>query len=151
MDKYHVDKSFAHFLNGSSLLLELLMKRKLDPLNITWQQLAVLMACSDRDRSCTITEIAELLVVDLPSATRLVDRLCKKGFLSRERSEEDRRSVNCAITSEGRKIIKRAAGIRKQVLSSASAGLNSQEQKTLEKLLRKLMSHLELEKGKSEQ
>ncbi|MCB0359484.1 MAG: MarR family transcriptional regulator, partial [Bdellovibrionales bacterium] len=95
MGTFNVDKSIAHFINGTSILLGLLMKRELDPLNITWQQLAVLMACSDEGGTCTVSEIATLLVIDLPSATRLVDRLQKKSFIERERSEEDRRTVLC--------------------------------------------------------
>ncbi|MCB0344710.1 MAG: MarR family transcriptional regulator [Bdellovibrionales bacterium] len=143
MDRYNVNKSIAHYINGNSILLGLLMKRKLDPLRITWQQLAVLMACSDEGGTCTVTEIASLLVTDLPSATRLVDRLSKKGFIARKRSELDRRSVLCTITAEGRKILRRGASVREQVLSASLTPLTTHEQQTLQKLLTKLMSHLE--------
>ncbi len=41
----------------------------------------------------TMTELAELLDVSAPSASALVDRLVKKGYLARRHSEEDRRKV----------------------------------------------------------
>lgn len=49
----------------------------------------------------TISELARAHHVSTPTMSSVVDKLVKKGFMKRERSEEDRRIVHASITSEG--------------------------------------------------
>ena len=51
----------------------------------------------------TITEIAECMSITLPSATVAVKKLEKKGFVTKERSQEDRRAVLVRLTREGQR------------------------------------------------
>ncbi len=50
--------------------------------------------------------IAERMVTRDPDITRLLDRLDKMGFISRQRGERDRRVVTTTITEAGLKILK---------------------------------------------
>jgi DNA-binding MarR family transcriptional regulator len=45
------------------------------------------------------------MVTRLPDITRLVDRLEQKGYVSRARTETDRRVVLLTITDSGRKLL----------------------------------------------
>ena len=45
------------------------------------------------------------MVEQTPGVTRLIDRLVKKGFVTRRPCEEDRRRVFCHITPAGLKVL----------------------------------------------
>jgi DNA-binding MarR family transcriptional regulator len=50
--------------------------------------------------------IAERMVTRDPDITRLLDRLDKMGFITRERGQKDRRVVTTTITEAGLKLLK---------------------------------------------
>ena len=50
--------------------------------------------------------IAERMVTHDPDITRLLDRLAKMGFITRERGQRDRRVVTTTITESGLKLLK---------------------------------------------
>jgi DNA-binding MarR family transcriptional regulator len=54
--------------------------------------------------------LAERLVSRAPDITRLLDRLEKRGWIERIRTEEDRRQVLARITPEGIKLLHTIAG-----------------------------------------
>ncbi len=62
-----------------------------------WEDLSMLQAHAvhwvHEAGELSMTELAERLDVSAPSASALVDRLVRKGFLTRRHSEEDRRKV----------------------------------------------------------
>lgn len=54
---------------------------------------------------CTLAaELAREYGIDVDAATRLVDRLERRGMLTRVRCSKDRRDVRLAVTPEGRAI-----------------------------------------------
>jgi DNA-binding MarR family transcriptional regulator len=55
-----------------------------------------------RRGSRTLHELAELHSVRLPTMSRTVTVMEERGWLRRERSQEDRRSVNVSLTASGR-------------------------------------------------
>ena len=52
------------------------------------------------------SEIAERMIARDPDVTRLVDRLSKRGLVSRARGKQDRRVVEVGITATGRELLK---------------------------------------------
>ena len=52
-------------------------------------------------------EIAERMISRDPDVTRLVDRLSRRGLVSRVRGRQDRRVVEVGITDKGRVLLKR--------------------------------------------
>lgn len=50
-------------------------------------------------------EVGARLVVQDPDVPRLIDRLKKRGWVTRQREAEDRRCVRVTITKAGRKLI----------------------------------------------
>jgi len=51
--------------------------------------------------------IAERMISRDPDMTRLLDRLEKQGWISRERQQDDRRVIITRITAEGLKLLKK--------------------------------------------
>ena len=74
--------------------------------DLTLQQASMAMVTMDRG-STTISELARLLGVSLPSASVMVDRLVDKGVLERSRSADDRRKVVVRVARNAEKHMKR--------------------------------------------
>lgn len=76
------------------------------PHGITLQQYNVLRILRGvgRDGLPTLA-IGERMVEKTPGVTRLIDRLIKKGFVTRRPCEDDRRRVYCHITATGVKVV----------------------------------------------
>jgi DNA-binding MarR family transcriptional regulator len=70
----------------------------------------------------TMTHLAEALRVPLSTATRTVDRLVEKDLVFRNRSEQDRRTVQVEMSESGKKI---QDGFRSQLQSMARSWLAS--------------------------
>jgi DNA-binding MarR family transcriptional regulator len=56
-----------------------------------------------------MSDLAEAVLLSRPNCTRLVDRMVEAGLLERRTDEADARVRWAAITSEGRRRLRRAA------------------------------------------
>jgi DNA-binding MarR family transcriptional regulator len=79
-----------------------------EPHGITPQQYNVLriLRGAGADGLATL-EIAERMIEQTPGITRLLDRLERKKFVTRQRSAADRRCVYCRITDDGLAVLGR--------------------------------------------
>src|ERR1017187_1028164 len=66
--------------------------------------LRILRGAGEQGLCCR--EVAERMITRDPDITRLVDRLERRGLLTRSRDSRDRRIIMVRITKEGRKILK---------------------------------------------
>lgn len=64
----------------------------------------------------TVSEVAEYLGVSLSAVTSMADRLVKIGYISRKRSENDRRVVWLELTPEGKKVFDETWDSRRRIL-----------------------------------
>jgi DNA-binding MarR family transcriptional regulator len=60
-----------------------------------------------------MSELNELVTLSQPGVSRLVDRMERAGLVRRERSDEDRRSVSAAITTDGLEELAKAAPVHR--------------------------------------
>src|ERR1700748_1830915 len=76
------------------------------PFDITPSQYNVLriLRGAGADGLCR-NEISERMVTATPDMTRLLDRMEKAGWVTRERAEEDRRQVSTHITKPGMELL----------------------------------------------
>lgn len=58
----------------------------------------------DRNGEIIMSQIADYINIPMSTATGLVERLVKKGYIERARSESDRRIVTIRLSSEGKKL-----------------------------------------------
>jgi DNA-binding MarR family transcriptional regulator len=73
---------------------------------ITGQQLGALRIVA-MSPGISLGELSERLFLHISSASGIVDRLEKRGYVTRERSGEDRRVVHLNVTADGRRVIRR--------------------------------------------
>lgn len=127
--------SFAEKL--TSLFSEIIFKtmtvqllRDLEELDITLSQLQALTQVGERQK-CSVGEIAEGLGVTHPAAVKTVDRLLKKGLITRSVSPDDHRQAEIQITFEGRRLVNAVRLERTQRLSRVLDQMSPEDRKGL--------------------
>src|SRR3712207_6305141 len=101
--------SFAEKLTGlfSDIIFKTLnvqLVRELDELDITLAQLQALTFVAGR-RDCSVGALADGLGVTHPAAVKAVDRLVRKGLMTRGVSATDHRQAVLSATMEGRDLV----------------------------------------------
>ena len=91
----------------SVLKVEEVMLRHLSNGSLTLSEMHMLECIGKRKGDAAITDIAQELDITPPSVTMAVKRLEKKGFITKDRSEEDGRRVRVRLTEEGRRAVYR--------------------------------------------
>ena len=67
--------------------------------------------------------LADQLDVSPSTATRMCDRLVRKGFVSRKQSETSRREVELSVTSRGRALVDHVMRHRREEVSKIISGI----------------------------
>jgi len=87
----------------------------------------------------TMTEISRILKVTMGTLTTGVDKLIKKGYLIRKRTEEDKRIVLVELTEKGVKAKKLHGAFHQEMIDSVISHLDPTEEELLVQSLQKLM------------
>ncbi|MEJ2534137.1 MAG: MarR family transcriptional regulator [Gammaproteobacteria bacterium] len=85
------------------------------------------------------TRLAEQVRLTSGALTHRVDRLEALGWVSREQDPRDRRRVMVSLTKRGRAAVDRATAARFEVAAEAVRGLDDEERRTIDGLLRELL------------
>lgn len=94
-----------------------------------------------RHKNCTVGDISEGLGVNYPSATKLVERLKKRGWIRRTKNEKDRRMRSVLLTPRGRKITLAILKAKREALNNLILRMGEEGRK---ELLRGLKIFLEV-------
>lgn len=86
-------------------------------------------------------EIAGRMIERAPGITRLIDRLERKGLVSRERCATDRRQVMCGITPAGRTLLEALDGPIGKADDQALGNISAADLKTLIRILDAVRKH----------
>lgn len=92
--------------------------------------------------SKTMSEIASQLDITTGTLTPMVDKLIKKNYLERKRSETDRRLVYVNLTRKGRLAYRIHQKFHTDMIKQVVTGFTAQEEIVLVNGLDKLNSHL---------
>ena len=77
--------------------------KELDVQVETWRVLETLSA----DEGLTMGELAEIVLMNPPTLTKLADRMVANGLVHRQLAPEDHRRVRLVLTDAGRKVVGR--------------------------------------------
>jgi DNA-binding MarR family transcriptional regulator len=95
---------------------------------------------ADHERELTLKDVAELVQVSLPAASRTVEDLVRRGFVLRIEDSADRRMKRVSLTDTGRAAILRLNTARLRGLEEFAESLDSSERTALAKALNKLLA-----------
>lgn len=97
-----------------------------------------------RGEIVTVTDIAQDLDITLPSVTAMVKRLEKKGYITKEKSAEDRRAVNIVLTYEGRRAETAHRFYHRRMVRAITRDMNDQEKEAVLSGLGKMIEFMRL-------
>jgi len=107
----------------------------LKPFNISEQQYNILRILRGAKEAITVKTVKERMVQKSPNTTRLMDKLCDKGLIERDRCENDRRVVYVKISAKGLTLLKE---IKIDEFDGYMNNISENEAKMLNELLDKL-------------
>ncbi|MGT2504996.1 MarR family winged helix-turn-helix transcriptional regulator [Cupriavidus basilensis] len=116
-ENFRLTQSVGFFLNKARNLVLMEMDAALKELDITAQQMGILLSLS-RGVATTPFELSKLLAIDTGLMTRMLDKLEHKGLLTRSRSVDDRRVVNLELTAKGHGVAEQIPEIAPEVLNA---------------------------------
>jgi len=105
------------------------------PYGLSPQQYNILRILRGAKGRVKVQIVKERMIERAPNATRLMDKLCDKTLIARERCEDDRRVVYVKITQQGLKLL---ATIDNNNKLSFLENLTEEEAETLSNLLDKI-------------
>lgn len=126
--RYNLFQSCSWLNNGTRQLLQ--------PFGITPKQYNILRNLAiNSPESSSIQEVREGLADKMSDASRLIDRLVKKGYIDKFPSDYDRRSNRVRISETGLKLLKDINAQREDFSRLISDRLNESEINQLNELL----------------
>ncbi|CCD41396.1 Transcriptional regulator, MarR family [Candidatus Paraburkholderia kirkii UZHbot1] len=135
-----LETSLGYYLAKARNVLVARTDQALRPLELTSQQIGVILLLAS-GRARTPLELSREMSYDSGSMTRMLDRLEKKGFVSRTRSELDRRMVELNLTARGREAAERLPVIGAAVLNEQLHGFSRAELDSLVGMLARIIGN----------
>lgn len=101
-------------------------------------------------KEVTASDLCRALRHDTGALTRMIDQLEERGYVSRERSKEDRRVVQLQLTAAGTRITDQLTPIVVNRLNDALADFTKAEFNELSRLLNKLIATIRADAASGE-
>lgn len=103
------------------------------PDNLSMSQFRVLYVLNSEGRKKT-TELADILGVTSGAVTGIADKLIDRGFVRRNRDEEDRRVVFLHITNDGKEMVETLLDIQKETMNAFFGSLPEEDIEHLKRI-----------------
>ena len=97
----------------------------------------------NRGGTYNLCDVQDRMLNRTANATRLVEKLRKRGLVSRQPNEEDRRRVDIAITQEGLTLLAKMDQPAQEINRRTAQALTSEEARALTQLLERLREGLD--------
>lgn len=101
------------------------------------------MLLIDKKKEITMTELADYINVSMSTANGIIERLVKKGYVKRDRSDSDRRIVVLQLTTEGSQLVINLKEFVSRYLKMAFDELTDEEIQSLIDIVLKIMRGLQ--------
>ncbi len=136
------EESIAFLMKGLSREFAKALERRLSAHNINigmWDPLRFLWKEDGQFQH----ELQKKVGVAQPTLVTALDRLEKRGFITRRRSEKDKRHVTIFLTAAGKSLEKEILHYADEIQDIAEQNMTANEHSTLLKLFQKLHESLE--------
>ena len=104
-----------------------------------WQALAYLSRCEGIHQSA----LADMLDIEPITLMRILDKLCARGFVTRQRHETDRRIQLLFMTDQARALLAEMRGLGDTTRSEALAGVSQDDRDRLFDILDLMKTNLQ--------
>jgi DNA-binding MarR family transcriptional regulator len=137
---------------GDALLAWLYVQQGVDAVRVAMERrIEAVAGCSllehealyriDMNGRLLMSELSDLLAVSPSGVTRLVERLVRRGWVTREQPPDNRRVVHAVLTDDGRRVLAAtsAPAYRESVAEEFAAPLSDRDVADLKRIGRKLL------------
>jgi MarR family transcriptional regulator, organic hydroperoxide resistance regulator len=118
------------------------LERALKKVGLDIPRWRVLM-CLDRNRQRSISEIADLAIVKLPTMMKIVQRMQADGLVRCESRIGDGRVTDVSLTEQGIEARTTAWRAAQRIFDKVFSGVSDDDQKQLNHLLRNIVNRLD--------
>ena len=118
------------------------VQRSIEPLRLTPPQFWTLLAL-DEMSGTSLGDLARLLRIDAPAASRTVAALVRRGLVRFQLDRDDRRRSRLSLTRPGEELVRKLRPIADELRARLVSGMNTAEEGALRTLLRKVIRNLD--------
>lgn len=93
-----------------------IFRREMERYDVTWPQFHVLRFVN-REGRATVTDVSNMLMISAPTASRMIEGLCAKGYLRKARDEADHRVTRLELTREAARVVGELQELQDEVMS----------------------------------
>jgi len=136
-----LDESIGYWINVVAGKLKNELSRSLSKFDVTSEQWVVLNRLWEED-GVTQKDLAERTAKDQPNTGRILDKLEKKGLISRHPDGQDRRMLIVFLTHKGGELKNELIPLAVEVLNRAQRDIRDDEIKALRMILEKISRNL---------
>ncbi|MFP7492222.1 MarR family transcriptional regulator [Terribacillus saccharophilus] len=129
-------------LSRTYLSLKRETSRMLQQFDLTPEQLSLVAELTKQD-NITQKELADLTEREQTTVTKIIDKLVKKGLVTRGHDPHDRRAIRLKITADGRDLVETIKPKLKEVENHAYQGFQESDIELLHNLIHKLYQNLQ--------
>lgn len=140
---YRLSNSFPYLLARLGIRMGSLFEDVVKQEGLTLQMYRIIAAISEEERPLKLVELAALTSADISTLSRVVAAMAKKGILSRERPENDQRSLQVTLTPEGERLLARYAPVAAYYETIATSSLSAEAAEELKTTLVQLYANLD--------
>lgn len=141
-ERHASPEEFAYtLLAKTATRLEAELNRALRSSNLTSATYSILRILDEKGSTgSSCGDISEQLIAEVPDMTRLLDRLERLGYITRERSSIDRRMVRVTLSETGRQTLESLRGVVGECYVRQLGHLGSTKLSELSALLKLVVS-----------
>ena len=104
-----------------------IFRRELEACDMTWPQFSLLKVVKKHSGRMTVTELSNSLMVAPPTGSRMIEGLCSKGLLAKEKDPDDHRVTLVVLTEKSRGLMDKLIELQSQVMSEVLEGEDTRE------------------------
>lgn len=134
-----LDEQLCFALYSASLAMSKAYRKRLQSLGLTYPQYLVMLVLWEQD-AMTVNGIGERLFLDSATLTPLLKRMEVLGLVTRARAIEDERQVIVSLSSTGRALRHKAAGLAGEI--QGATGCAAPQRKAMTRQLAALRNAL---------
>lgn len=140
---YRFSNSLPYLLARLGVRMGDLFVRVIRHEKLTLPMYRVLAALSEQGHPLRLGEIAELTSADVSTLSRIVAEMSRAGLLTRDRPENDQRSLQVALTPKGAELASRLMPIAQHYEEVATGAMSAKEAAELKQVLVELYKNLD--------
>jgi MarR family transcriptional regulator, organic hydroperoxide resistance regulator len=138
---YRLTESFPYLLTRAGVRMGELFSEELAEIGMTLPMYRVMAALWERDGQ-KLSELAEMISIEMSTLSRLITEMKKRDLVSRQRQDGDERSVRLSLTDEGRTLVASLIPRAQSYETRAVKGFSAEQVAQMKTIFRAILDNL---------